>query len=320
MKTLIVEKTLSNDKMEKLGNTFVKPGQIHTIIDEDMDVYTKEGKLLLKFRKKKLDKNKTNDFYNATFKFTMSNTSKNRGGTQGSKKKSIKHNAPIRSSIIGYFDKWAPNQKVTFKNKGVKTPLAVRETNFVENYPEKMKKAEGLIREIDKLYKHLLPEYYKKQAKKARQTEFKIGNTSFTTITTNINFKTAIHKDKGDDGEGFGNLTVIQRGEYEGGETCFPQYGIGVNVREGDILFMDVHEWHGNLPTKFLSKESFRMSVVCYLRTEIWRRTKDKPKGFKTRHLRTVRRIFGRSKPDKKTRKKTHKKGGANGFFSSYFD
>lgn len=302
MKTLIVDKLISDVKMKKLSNTFVKPSQINTIIDQDMDVYTKEGRLLLKFRKNKLSKDKINNYYNATFNHTMSNTSKNRGNADGHKSKN-KVNFPVRSSIIGFFDTWAPNQKAEFKKKGIKTPLAVRETHFGENSPDKMKKAEGLIKEIDKLYKQLLPEQYKKQMKKARQTEFKISKTSFTTVTTNINFKTSIHKDKGDDAEGFGNLTVIQRGEYSGGETCFPQYGIGVNVREGDVLFMDVHEWHGNLPTKFLTKSAVRMSIVCYLRTEIWRKTKHLPKGFKDKHLKTVKRIFGRGKNAKKTRK-----------------
>jgi hypothetical protein len=37
--------------MEKLGNTKITPSQIKMIITEDADIYTKEGKLLLKFRK-----------------------------------------------------------------------------------------------------------------------------------------------------------------------------------------------------------------------------------------------------------------------------
>lgn len=35
-----------------------------------------------------------------------------------------------------------------------------------------------------------------------------IKDTAFT--TTNINFKTRLHKDRGDDDEGFGNLVVIE--------------------------------------------------------------------------------------------------------------
>jgi hypothetical protein len=59
------------------------------------------------------------------------------------------------------------------------------------------------------------------------------------------------------------------------------QYGIGIDVRQGDILFMDVHEWHGNLPMFPNSKDATRMSIVCYLRTKVWERTRNKSKAFK---------------------------------------
>ena len=87
-----------------------------------------------------------------------------------------------------------------------------------------------------KLYKKYVPGSYKKQYDKAKQTYFRVSKTSFTTITTNVNFQTTIHTDKGDDAEGFGNLVVIESGKYNGGETCFPQYGIGINVRTYNLL------------------------------------------------------------------------------------
>jgi hypothetical protein len=147
------------------------------------------------------------------------------------------------------------------------------------------------VQKIDALYKKLVPDQYKKQHSKAKETYYKIGNTSFTTITTNINFQTTIHKDTGDDEEGFGNLAVIEKGKYTGGETCFPQYGIGVNVREGDILFMDVHEWHANLPIIYEEPNVERMSVVCYLRKKVWERTRNKSRKFLSDHNKTVRKI-----------------------------
>jgi hypothetical protein len=83
-------------------------------------------------------------------------------------------------------------------------------------------------------------------------------------------------------------LAVIEKGKYTGGETCLPQYGIGVDVREGDILLMDVHEWHANLPIK-LEKGAERMSVVCYLRRKLWERTRKKSRAFMKRHNKTVK-------------------------------
>ena len=79
-------------------------------------------------------------------------------------------------------------------------------------------------------------------------TKFVIKNTAFSTLTINHNWRTALHKDTGDFKEGFGNLTVIERGKYHGGYTVFPQYGIGINLRNSDFCAMDVHQWHANTP------------------------------------------------------------------------
>jgi hypothetical protein len=224
-------------------------------------------------------------------KFALNKTS-NRGSTSGSKKKNIYDNPKIMSNIIGYFDKLAPIHKFKCREKGIKLPkITVRETRFLQDYPDKFKKLLPLIKEIDNLYKHYLPENYEKQKRKANQTPFHIDNTSFTTITTNVNYQTTIHKDKGDDIEGFGNLIVIEKGNYEGGETCFPQYGIGVNVRTNDILFMDVHQAHGNLPVKLENKDTKRLSIVCYLRKSIWEQTKGKTKKFMIAHNKTMKKI-----------------------------
>jgi len=41
---------------------------------------------------------------------------------------------------------------------------------------------------------------------------------------------------------------VIEWGRYHGGETLFPRFGVGVNLRTGDFVAMDVHEFHTNAP------------------------------------------------------------------------
>jgi hypothetical protein len=195
------------------------------------------------------------------------------------------------TNIFGYFDFLSPSQKLALKKNGITMPLTIRETKFNMDYPEKYKKTIPLIKEIDQQYAKLVPEKYKLQKKKAKQTPFRIADTCFTTITTNVNFQTTIHKDKGDDPEGFGNLTVIEYGKYTGGETCFPQYGIGFDVRTEDVLFMNVHEWHGNLPIQKEDPEARRLSIVCYLRLRIWEKTKDKTRKFMVKHNQTLKNI-----------------------------
>lgn len=276
------------DKLEKRMNKFLKREDIKTIIDHDADVYTNDGKLLLRFRKKALTNKNVDDFYDNIIAFAK-NVSSNRGSTTGSKKKNILENPKVMSNIFGFFDRWSPSHKVIFKRLGKTPDVTVRECRFNQDYPENYKKTIPLIKEIDEQYSKLTPEQYKLQRKKANQTYFKIPGTSFTTITTNVNFQTTIHTDKGDDDEGFGNLAVIERGKYDGGETCFPQYGLGVNVRTGDILFMDVHQPHANLPIVKETDDTIRLSIVCYLRKNVWLRTKNRTRRFYERHNKTVK-------------------------------
>lgn len=298
-----VKKMMDNAKVASLKNTFVKRSQIHTILDHDADVYTEDGDLLLKYRKNKLSKKHMSEFYDNVIEFAVIPTS-NRGSASGSEKLDNRSNPKIMTNIIGYFDRLSPRQKFVMKQKGRQTTLSVRETRFMMDYPDKFKKLVPLVSQIDNYYEKYIPEKYAKQKRKANQTPFRIGNTAFTTITTNVNFQTTLHKDAGDDEEGFGNLTVIAHGKYEGGETCFPQYGVGVNVEPGDVLFMNVHEWHGNLPIKPIDKDAKRLSIVCYLRTGVWSKTARMTKKQMMEHLKAMRKtrrlITQASKPDKK--------------------
>ena len=283
-------KKIDDSKIDSIVNTKLKPSQIDFIIDHDADVYTEEGNLLLKFRKGVLPKAHVDAFYENVIKFAKNKTS-NRGNATGSKKLNVSENPKIMSNIFGFFDKWAPIQKYVFAKNNVTKPLEVRECRFNMDYPEEYKKTIPLIKDIDRFYKKYTPTYYAKQHKKAVQTHFRIPQTSFTTITTNVNYQTTVHKDKGDDDEGFGNLTVIEKGHYNGGETCFPQYGIGVDVRTNDILFMDVHQWHANLPIVLETDDAVRLSIVCYLRKNVWEKTKNKTKRFFVKHNATLKKM-----------------------------
>ena len=303
-----VDKNIPDEKMDKYKNTKVKASDIDLILNKDSDVYRVNPEdpsgsgfsLLLRFRKNKISEANSKDFFDNVINFALRTTS-NRGSTSGSKKRYIYDNPRIMSNIFGYFDKMSPIQKLKMKEQGKKFSLTVRETRFNMDYPEEYEKATHLIEQLDDLYKKYIPDKYEKQYNKAKQTPFRIKKTSFTTVTTNVNFQTTIHKDKGDDEEGFGNLVVIEDGKYSGAETCFPQYGVGVDVRTGDVLFMDVHQWHGNLPMKKEDADARRLSIVCYLRYNVWKNTKGKTKKFMDRHNNNVRNL--RQDPKTKTRK-----------------
>jgi hypothetical protein len=284
-----VDKDYDDKVLAKKLHKLLKPGDVKTLIRDDADVYTADGKLLLRFRKNKLTKAHQEAFYDNVIKFAK-NVSSLRGSASGSKKKHLGATKKVMSNIFGYFDRWTPSQKMVFKRLGKKPAINVRECRFNMDYPEQYKKTIPLIEEIDSMYAKLTPDHYAKQIKKAKETFFKIANTSFTTITTNVNFQTGLHTDKGDDEDGFGNLAVIEHGgKYTGGETCFPQYGVGVDVRSGDVLFMDVHQPHANLPIQKKSEDATRLSIVCYLRKNIWLNSRNKTRKFFETHNRTMK-------------------------------
>ena len=168
------------------------------------------------------------------------------------------------SNIIGYFDKPDRNIKVNAP--------PCRETAFTSQQVEKWNRVIPLIQEIDKQFKKLIPDRHKKQLQRAKQTpKFQIKGTSFSTVTINYNWRTALHTDAGDLPQGFGNLVVLEEGEYSGGYTGFPQYGVCADVRHGDFLGMDVHKFHCNTEIRPITKNYSRLSLVCYLREKMIR-------------------------------------------------
>jgi len=343
----VVERKWTYDQETAKMNTYVQRSQIDKIIEHDADVYVRGGagesdKLLLRFRKGVLSPEKRKAFYENVIEFAH-NTTENRGNASGNNsKRGVQYNKSVKSNIMGFFDRWSPKQKYIFRNHGFRADIDVRPCRFNIEHPDQYKHLLPLLQEIDQWYKRLVPEQYAKQYRKARSIPvFRVAGTAFTTVTTNVNYRTSIHHDKGDDEEGFGNLVVLERGEYTGGETCFPQYGLAVDVREGDVLFMDVHESHGNLPIKTVraatveegneegDSSAIRLSVVCYLRKKIWEKTRGKTRKQLHDWHEKILEFSRRGKTQKKTSKVTNKtrktiKGGmaidatkGNGWFST---
>ena len=167
----------------------------------------------------------------------------------------------VKSGIIGYFD------------RNPRTPYC-RTTAYTREFEDRFKESLPFIQAIDHWYSKLIPSSYRKQKRFAEEYStsekgFMIEGTAFTTCTVNKNFRTAVHKDAGDLEEGFGNLTVLENGNYEGGYTVFPKFRVGVDCRQGDFLGMDVHEWHGNTEIVSEYDNYERVSVVCYYREKM---------------------------------------------------
>jgi hypothetical protein len=85
----------------------------------------------------------------------------------------------------------------------------------------------------------------------------------------NNTYPTGVHTDSGDLEEGFSNLSCLRRGDYSGGIFVFPEYRVGFDMQDGDVLLMDAHQWHGNTRMELHSEDAERISIVCYYRTDM---------------------------------------------------
>ena len=95
---ITVEKDYDDEKMEKKMNTLIRSDHIKTIIDYNADIYTNDGKLLLRFRKKALDNEHVDAFYDNIIKFAR-NSSGLRGKTSGSKSETSYSDKKVMSNI-----------------------------------------------------------------------------------------------------------------------------------------------------------------------------------------------------------------------------
>ena len=314
VKKIYVDKIMTDNEISKREGEYfdeshyTKSGS-YGILDTDVDVYTKQGELLLKLRKGVIPKNITNKALQA-FRKQSKVLHDNRGASGGildsdklpsyvakrvspgrfrtnfikksdhTKSKTLTSNlAP--SNIVGFYDK--PDRNF------VDSPPC-RLTAFTRDNPVLWEDSLPFIKKCDRLFKKLVPKRYRQQKKEADKiNDFRIDNTSFTTMTINYSWRTACHKDAGDLDEGFGNLVVIEDDTnphtYKGCYLGFPQYGICVDVRQGDFLAMNVHEWHCNtefndqghstsaLKSKIVKNKWYfnRLSMVLYLRKNMLR-------------------------------------------------
>jgi hypothetical protein len=313
-KKIVLEPVMTNDEMKAREGSYFDEKAIKRMITESADIYGKDPdapggeRLLAKFRKNVLDHDLILKGWEAFY--MAASASRNRGAAAGpinlkspywkkrkvtqtdkwstryiqnGKVSKMRVNNNVFSSVLGYFEQ---------------TPfmgLPCRLTSYTQKYFQQYRHGIPFIEELDRCFKKLVPENHAAQKKVAdSKPQYRIANTAFSSVTINRNFRTALHMDDGDFRDGYGNLSVIERGKYHGGYTMFPRYGVGFDLRTGDFIAMDVHEWHCNtemyetaedkefnkkLPaihfddpatgTMGGEKPYTRISFVCYLRQKM---------------------------------------------------
>lgn len=264
--TLKLKKLLTDAEAEKLQKQFITDACIEHLITDNADGYDLQGNLLFRFRKSVIPIDVllcgVNGFRNSISR------NDGRGASSGIVAPRILQDGSIskrmasafvESGVVGYMDR---------NNGGGGLNNYCRLTSFTKQHFEKFTQGIPFVQHIDGLYADLCPDHYKRQRAIADATNrnYVIEGTSFTTVTVNKNFRTAVHKDSGDFMQGFGNLCVYREGHYQGCYFTLPQYGVGFDLHNGDMLFVDVHQWHGN--TEFINADPnfLRISFVMYYR------------------------------------------------------
>ena len=267
MKTYKLKKQLTDEQAEKLKGKYLNENNYDLLITEDADGYDLNGNLLFSFRKNAIPL-KTLMLGVNSFKDSIEVT-ESRGYASGSSHKRIRKDGSVSNITVG---NKVESGSVGFMDSGAMVKYC-RKTAFAKNYFDKYKSGIPFVEFIDAKYKELCPTHYAKQKAIAQGTNqnYVIGDTAFTTVTVNKNFRTAVHQDAGDYPDGFGNLIAYREGNWTGGYFCLPQYKVAIDLQNTDILFVDVHKWHGN--TDFINTEEdwLRISFVIYYREYMYK-------------------------------------------------
>ena len=260
IKTLYLDKIISDEELETVKGQFLDSGYVHHFIDYDCDVFDSSTKqFIASFRKKRIKKS---HLAWDNFKH-LSVASRGRGASAGPidptsdywKKRHLIKTSGFRTSYMvkGKVSKMSVNNQVAStpigfyeKTKALGFDKPCRLTYHTSQALKQYESGKPYIHELDRWYKKIRPHEHKIQLDRSNlKKDFKIDHTAFSTITMNRNFRTAVHKDKGD----FGHtavLTCLEHGKYSGCLFMIPGYGIGIDLRMDDILVANVGLFHCN--------------------------------------------------------------------------
>jgi len=216
VKIVKVKPIMTEERAEEFLGELLGDKDYNILINYDADVYCEEtGMLLAKFRKGVIPREMIVTSYDA-FNEAAIPTS-NRGISAGKNDTGVTGHfrtlkdgtvsktrvaAPVNSGIIGFYD------------RTMRAPYC-RMTAYTAQKFKKFKLCYPIIDFISTQYKDLIPDKWELQNSYIQNTnrDFIIGYIVFTTVTVNKNWQTAVHTDKGDLKDAFGNLAVMRKGK-----------------------------------------------------------------------------------------------------------
>jgi 2-oxoglutarate-Fe(II)-dependent dioxygenase family protein len=276
MKHVHLDYRAPDEETNRLEAQLLQPGCYDLLVEDDTTVYKPDGSVLLIYRKAVIPIPVCIKAARVLRKAAL--PTKNRGVAVGiqpidptkevrsgrlktrrimedGKLSNTTESPSVLSGVVGAFD------------RNTRFPYC-RLTAFTQKNWAQVQEALPLLQIATEVFREALPHRFKAQWDHIERThaEYRLGGTAFTTLTVNKNWQTAVHKDAGDLKEGFGVMSAIRSGQFDGLYTVFPQFRVAVSMRTGGICLADVHEWHGNSPVTNTRENWERLSLVMYYR------------------------------------------------------
>lgn len=161
----------------------------------------------------------------------------------------------VLSGIAGWYDRYP------------RIPYG-RATSYTEQNPEKFAKSYPYLQYLGKAFEEMLPWRHGNQMEAASKVDkrFLVPDTPFSTITVNRNFRTAAHYDPANMENGFANICVFSNSDsYSGAYLVFPEIGYAVDIRPGDLLFVNNQAGlHGNTELVLDDPNAERISIIAF--------------------------------------------------------
>lgn len=291
MRTLTLRPRLTNEETAELAGEFLSDKHFSILLDEDADVFRADGTPLLHFRKRQIRETDAavalKALYDAATEYCNRGIAAGKAGNHDLARERLKQSKALMTDgkeDSVRFPYLKQDGTVSKTNMAITVPSGIvgafdrqprfpycRLTKFTADHPERVLAAMPFIQQVNEVFKTNSPERYAAQAAVCARThpDYIFRDTVFSTITVNKNWRTAAHRDAGDLKSGFGVLSVLSEGRYEGGYFVIPRFGVAVNLTHRDVILADVHEWHGNTELKGISKYWTRLSTVFYFRSKL---------------------------------------------------
>lgn len=274
------------------AGTFPQESWIDRVITEEATVLKPDGSPLLIVLRKAIDGQLYQHAYNAIAPLARSTGHFNRGIAAGkilppnaegivegvdkgrhigmqtaARYRPFKKDGTLSKTV---YAKKTPSQIVGFADRSPRFPYC-RQTVYTNRYPDRMTDLLPCLQALDTLFASRLPHRHAAQQAMIDQTstDFYFPGTTFTTVTVNRNWQTALHRDAGDLAAGFGVMLCLRAGQYTGGLYVMPAFGVAVDLQAGDVILSDVHEWHGNTALAGDESRYERITMVCYYRQKM---------------------------------------------------